>query len=281
MKTNKTQLLVISGIAVLLVALYLFADTNKPKGSEKKGPMTGQTQEAADRPSFDFAAYMLKVKTNTSNKDTLDLLAQWEQQNNPENLQKLINFYHSKGESVAEAHYTLTLAKKNKTEKLYLRAGDLYSATASLSNDDAMKGYLAENAVNAFKAAFDIDSTNTDTRIKLASAYMEQGTAPMQGVSILLDIVRKDSTNADAQFMLGKFGMVSGQFDKAIARLEKVIYLRPRSTDALFLLAMAYQNQGNKNKALELLEKCVKIEQNPELKKEIEGYIQNLKTGKQ
>ena len=99
----------------------------------------------------------------------------------------------------------------------------------------------------------------------------------MQGISMLLDIVKKDPNNADAQLMLGKFAMMSGQFEKAIERLEKVVYLRPQSNDALFLLAMAHQNLGHKDKAIELLEKCSKNEKNPELRKEIEGYIKQLR----
>jgi tetratricopeptide (TPR) repeat protein len=113
--------------------------------------------------------------------------------------------------------------------------------------------------------------------MKLAGTYIEQGTNPMQGIGILLDIVKKDPNNADAQLMLGKFAMMSGQFEKAIQRLEKVIYLRPRSNDVLFLLAIAHENNGNKQKALELLEQCKKQEQNPDLKREIDSYINRLK----
>jgi Flp pilus assembly protein TadD len=77
--------------------------------------------------------------------------------------------------------------------------------------------------------------------------------------------------------MLGKFAMMSGQFEKAVQRLEKVISLRPQSNDALFLLAMAYENKGDKGKALEILQKCESREKNPELKKEIGSYIERLK----
>ena len=99
----------------------------------------------------------------------------------------------------------------------------------------------------------------------------------MQGVSILLEIVRKDSANIDALLMLGRFGIISGQFDKAIARLEKILYLRPQNSEALLLLAEAYNGQGNKTKAIEMLERCKKTVNDPAAKKEIENYIQSIK----
>ena len=101
-----------------------------------------------------------------------------------------------------------------------------------------------------------------------------------KGVSILLEIVRKDSNNVDAQLMLGRFGLISGQTDKAIARFEKILYLQPQNSEALFLLAEAYDSQGNKEKALELLEKCKKTVKDPKAKKEIEDFIENIKKAK-
>jgi tetratricopeptide (TPR) repeat protein len=77
--------------------------------------------------------------------------------------------------------------------------------------------------------------------------------------------------------MLGRFGIISGQYDKAIARLEKILYLRPQNSEALLLMAEAYNAQGNKTKAIELLERCKKTVTNPATKKEIEKYIEQIK----
>ena len=80
--------------------------------------------------------------------------------------------------------------------------------------------------------------------------------------------------------MLGRFGLISGQIDKAIARFEKILYLHPQNTEALFMLAQAYDTQGNKQKALELLEKCRKTVTDPQVKKEIDNVINNIKKPK-
>jgi len=43
------------------------------------------------------------------------------------------------------------------------------------------------------------------------------------------------------------------------------------------LLAEAYNGQGNKTKAIEMLERCKKTVNDPAAKKEIENYIQSIK----
>jgi len=276
MKINRTQWIAIGASSVLLIGIYLFADTKKIITDKPAGPSATRDEQKSSAPEFDSDSYLKKVKANITNTDTLNLLTGWEQAQNEPNLKAMIDFYHTRGESVSEAYYTLRLAKLKKDAPLTLRAGDLFEATAGISNDDALHQFLADQAVESFKYAMTLDST-TANRLKLATAYMDQGTAPMQGVGILLDVISKDSNNADALLLLGKFGIVSRQYDKAIVRLEKVVSLRPQNYDALFLLAEAYRAKGDKDKAIQLLEKCAKMVDKPELKKEIEQYIKNIK----
>jgi tetratricopeptide (TPR) repeat protein len=276
MKLNTTQWIAIGSCIVLLFGIYLFADTKKIVTDKPGGPMATRDEKKDAAQEFDWNSYLKKVKVNITNDDTLNLLAGWEQSPTEANLQSLIDFYHKRGESVSEAYYTLQLGLLKKDAKTDLRAGELFSATAGISNDETLHQFLVDKAVESYKTALPLDST-TPNRLKLATAYMDQGTAPMQGVGILLDVVSKDSNNADAQLLLGKFGIVSRQYDKAIVRLEKVVSLRPQNYDALFLLAEAYREKGDKDKAIQALERCARMVDKPELKKEIEQYIKNIK----
>jgi thioredoxin-like negative regulator of GroEL len=263
---KRNYYIIISFIALLATASYLFLPTYK-SGSKEKKPVA---VEATTQAGFNIEDYLKKVNT-TFTTDTQSLLGVWQQQSN---FDALTTFYHAKGESVAEAYYTLKGAKE---VSAYKRAGSLFQATAAISNTPEMSGYLIDKAVEAYQQAFDLDTTNVEIKMQLASAYIEQGSGPMRGITMLLDIVAKDPANADAQLLLGKFAMMSNQFEKAVQRLEKVLSLRPQSNDALFLLAVAYQNMGNKTKALELLEKCKNNEKSIELKQEIEKYIRQVK----
>ena len=279
MKVNRTQWIVIAACTILLIGIYLFADTKKIETQKPAGPMASRDNQKDATPSFDWDGYLRKVKSNIYGTDTLNQITGWEKEPTEANLKSLIDLYHHRGESVAEAYYTLQLAKLKNDGKLFFRAGDLFGATSAISNDEALHQYLADRAVESYQNGLPLDST-TANRLKLATAYMDQGTAPMQGVGILLDVVARDSNNVDALLLLGKFGIVSRQYDKAIVRLEKVVYLRPQNYDALFLLAEAYRGKGDKEKTIQTLEKCAKMVDKPELKKEIEQYIKNVKENK-
>ena len=71
----------------------------------------------------------------------------------------------------------------------------------------------------------------------------------MKGIQQLLSVVRKDSTNMKAQMMLGVGGYVSGQYDKAIERLQKVINAQPDNLEAIAFLADAYAAKGDKDRS--------------------------------
>ncbi len=271
MKLSKNQLITVLSFIVVAVGSYLFLPM---VGKDKKPKPAAMESTAKETSAFDFAAYLTKVKASVTNADTAALMNKWEVGND---FNALALLFHEKGESVIEAYYTAQAGKAEKSKEKLERAGDLFEATSSISNSDDMKGYLLEKAVETYQNAYNLDSTNINLRMKYAGSLIEQGASPMQGIAMLLDIVKKDPNNADAQLMLGKFAMMSGQFEKAVQRLEKVISLRPQSNDALFLLAMAYENKGDKGKALEILQKCESQEKNPELKKEIGSYIERLK----
>jgi tetratricopeptide (TPR) repeat protein len=263
------HIITIASTLVLATAVYFFFPLKK--NAETKT----QPQAQRDKPKggFDMDSYIDRVNSSFS-ADSQNIIKSWLKEGSLDNL---VAAYHAKGESIAEAYFLNQLAEKNNSFEQFQRAGDLFEATAALTDKEDMSAFLIENAIAAYQKATLIDSGDVFLKMKLASSYIEQGSNPMQGISMLLDIVKKDPNNADAQLMLGKFAMMSGQFEKAIERLEKVVYLRPQSNDALFLLAMAHQNLGHKDKAIELLEKCSKNEKNPELRKEIEGYIKQLR----
>jgi cytochrome c-type biogenesis protein CcmH/NrfG len=98
----------------------------------------------------------------------------------------------------------------------------------------------------------------------------------MKGIQQLLSVVRKDSTNMKAQLALGVGGFVSGQYDKAIDRLQKVIKAEPNNLEAIAFLADTYANKGNKEEAVKWYTIMKKVANNPEYTKEINERIKLL-----
>ena len=273
---QKQHYIVIILACIVGIGLFIFADTvakpKTPSANAMPSQMPAATESVA---AYDFGAYLDKVYKNFS-KDSIALISSLIKDESPENLNKLIAIFHQKEESVAEAYFTQKLGNSTKDPAKLTRAAELFEATSQLTTDEKLHHFLADNAVSSYAAANNL-APNDSNLLKLAVAYMNQGTNPMQGVTMLLDLVKKDSTNAEAQFMLGKFGIVSKQYDKALIRLEKVLYLQPQNTEALFLAGMANKELGNKEKAKALLTKCAAAVDNPALRTEIEQYIKDIK----
>jgi len=99
----------------------------------------------------------------------------------------------------------------------------------------------------------------------------------MLGIQKILEVARKDSTNMYAQLMLGIGGVVSGQMDKAVERLKKVVQKEPANLEAVFMLAEAYERQGDKANAVYWYEAGKKYISNPQMVEEINNKVKTLK----
>ena len=276
---RRNQIIVVSACLAVLIAIYFFGNTKKPTDASA-GPM-GQghaqpQQQAAIAETLDMNAYLAEVKAKSAPaiKQSIDAAEK------TSDYKGLIEIYKKADKPLAVAYYLVKEAEKVNSAKQYVAAGDFNAALIQTAPDDKAKRFLNSNILNCYKKAVELDSTNTNNRIRLAGAYLQDGTQPMSGVLMLLDVVKKDSNNVDAQLMLGRFGLISGQIDKAIARFEKVLYLQPQNSEALFSLAEAYNDKGDKQKAIELLERCKKTVKDPATKKDIEKAIESIKQPK-
>ena len=84
-----------------------------------------------------------------------------------------------------------------------------------------------------------VDSIDADS-VKLQNAIqLVDGPNPMEGITILRELIAKDSNNVDAQYYLGLFSVRSGQIDKAMNRFRKVLEIRP--DDIRYQIEIGYQ----------------------------------------
>jgi cytochrome c-type biogenesis protein CcmH/NrfG len=102
----------------------------------------------------------------------------------------------------------------------------------------------------------------------------------MKGIQLLLSVVKEDSANMKAQLVLGVGGFVSGQYDKAIDRLQKVVTAEPGNMEAIAYLADTYASKGNKIEAVKWYNVLKKVANNPAYTKQIEERIKMLQEEK-
>jgi tetratricopeptide (TPR) repeat protein len=97
--------------------------------------------------------------------------------------------------------------------------------------------------------------------LKLSQAIeLVNGPSPMQGITILRELVAKDSNNVDAHYWLGVFSVKSGQLDKAINRFEKVLGLNPQYMPAMIDLGGVYQQMDSSAVALKYFTRAKELD---------------------
>jgi tetratricopeptide (TPR) repeat protein len=149
------------------------------------------------------------------------------------------------------------------------------SLNAKVVND------IKQKAVYSYEKAVSLDSNNIEAKLKLAQCYMEIQNEPMLGVQILLKIVEKNPNQIDAQMLLSKFGLISGQFEKVAPRLEKILSLQPDNIQALLMKADMFAQQGKKEETAKILNQVIKMPKiSNNLKEQLIIAVKDIETQK-
>lgn len=275
MSVNKTQIAVISG-SILLIVLLLFANTKLPpskeeaKMSDHAGPnnavaLTTLVQNAIDGLTIEQKSVIQKldeaVKSDSDKKTAFE---------------NIINELDTLRLPTAAAYYMEKAAEASPIEKNWAEAGNRYYAATRFAKE-ADRPLLYSKAMDCFQKTLDLNPNNLEVKISLAACYVEGSSDPMKGIGMLREVEKTDSNNVNLQLNFAFFSEKSGQWDRAIARFQKVLKIQPDFIEAYLHLADAYQQKGDKAKAIESLEKYITIVDDVTIKAEIQDYINKLK----
>ena len=181
------------------------------------------------------------------------------------------------------AFYLAESAKLDKSEKNLTFAAQLILDNLRGETDEAKINWKAEQAIALFEQAIEVNPDNDELKIGLGSCYVFGkgrigGPAEtMKGIQKLLEVVRRDSTNMRAQLVLGVGGYISGQYDKAIDRLSKVIKAEPGNLEAVAFLADTYAAKGNKAEAIKWYTISKRMANNPDYSQEVDDRIKQMR----
>jgi tetratricopeptide (TPR) repeat protein len=255
---SKKQLIIsIAGLAVVLL-LFKFGSTVAPK-SKVQAPAAINTVK-----NFDILAFIDEEKKHLTASQIINLgklensvtRGDVNSQLITANTQ-LANFWKDSARSFEPYVYYLSeAAKLDKSEKNLTFAAQLILDNLRAEQDEAKLNWKTAQAIALFEKAIELYPNNDDLKVGLGSCYvLGKGRVggpeeTMKGIQQLLSVVRKDSNNMKAQMMLGVGGYVSGQYDKAIERLQKVIKAQPDNVEAVAFLADTYAAKGDKAAAI-------------------------------
>ena len=274
-------------VAVLVIVGYLYSlpvkGLIKPKeGHANNGMVAGSKPAPAANISADMVSATAKtaIGANLWAKIT-DLESQLKQaasEKQKEELQRqLAKQWDDVNQPAPAAFYYLELARKQHDFNDWLNAGIRFNDAYRLSQDSSLQSAFVMNAVEALQNANKLQPDNLDAKAGLGVAYVNGGApSPMQGISLLLEVVAKDPNNRSAVLNLGLFAMKSGQYDKAVTRFKTLIAQKPE-IEPYFYLAESYKQLGQKQQAIDAYQKCKELMPDPTFGKRIDDFIKELK----
>lgn len=175
------------------------------------------------------------------------------------------------------AFYYQAVAAKQNTYQDWIVAGDRFNDGMRYTQDTVAQPALVANAVSAFQNALKLNPNGLDAKTGLGVAYVNGGApSPMQGISLLLEVVGKDPANRKANLNLGLFAIKSGQFQKGADRFKSMIAVKPEF-EPYFYLAECYKQLGQKKKAIDAYEKSKALMPDPTFTAQVDQYIKELK----
>ena len=284
MSNIRTKQIIIISAVVLLIAFLFTRDIKglvKPKEQTTNVPAGGQlTTPAAAEISLSEVSTEGKnvinanlAKEITSLENDFKTATGNEQQ---ELAKTLAQKWDDVEQPVPSALYLEVVAGQQKTLQSWLAAGGKFMKAYDNTKDSLLQPKLLQKANTAYTAAMAVDSSSLEAKTGLGITVVDGMGAPMQGIAMLLDVVKRDPKNTKANMSLGIFAIKSGQFDKAIVRFEDIVAVEP-SPDAYFYLATSYENLGKNKEAIAAYLNSKKLAANPTLSKFIDKKVSELK----
>lgn len=276
-------------IAVALIAiLYYGANTipplKKPEARMQR-PNSGGAVAMGGMPvraSFDSILLISRAKLKPAVKDSVaavekELTGIRDSSKMTGIFSRLSGLWERGGQLPVAAYYQSVTAKLENSEKKLTFAGQFFLQLMENENSSSIQAWEAGEAVRCLEQSLKLNPDNEETKLALATGYIEGTGEPMRGVQILLAITREKPDDIPENMLLGRMSNQSGQFDKAIGRFESILKLEPENKEALYFLAQAYEGKGDKNKAIELLQQCKKVVNDPAFSRDIDQKINSLK----
>ena len=273
------QIAVLVLIAVLVTALFSLnikglqkEEASKPTPAAKEQAVVAlsleQVSESAKQTiNASLAAEITTLETALKNADEPSKLALYKQ---------LAQKWDDVNVAIPSAFYKELVAQTESSYENWVLAGDQLTTAYQTTQDSTSQPTLVQKAITAYQTALKLNPASLNAKTGLGSAYVSGTANPMQGIQLLLEVVKEDPKNIKANTNLGLFSMRSGQFDKAVTRFKTVIEQKP-DPEAWFYLATSYENLGQNKDAILAYEKSKELAADPGLSNFVDQKIKALK----
>jgi tetratricopeptide (TPR) repeat protein len=177
------------------------------------------------------------------------------------------------------AWYEAEAARLENSEKTLTFAARLF--LENLQGDELIerRKWKALQAKDLFERSLKINPGNDSSKVGLGACYLfgNISATPMEGILKIREVAEKDSSNVYAQLMLAKGSLISGQYDKAIGRLQTVNRIQPGNVEAILMLADVSERMGDNTNAINWYQKSLQYIKRQDARTEIENRIKELR----
>ncbi len=245
---NRHWILIISGL-VLLAILFFMPIKNKSKASNSSNLQVSSAsniiQQIEKEHTGQEMSNILVLKDLISAETNDSLKTKY--------MEQLSGAWFSLGEPAAAGVYAQQIAEKVNSEDTWSIAGTTFSyGLKSYQDNPTIRLFCKEKAVECLENAISINPEETQHRINLALCYVDMPPEdqPMKGILMLRDLLDKDPNNAPVLIQLAQLAIKTGQYDKAVERLEKAYSIQPDNLAIVQRLIIAYEGKGDTENAL-------------------------------
>ncbi len=256
---SKAQYLALLGALALFLGLYLGFDTktDKQKTTERSRALTAE--------STSFETLLSDAKSHLS-PDQASKVTELEQKAEKSAsdgervavLKQLSGLWYEFGHIPVAGGLAEQVAEIENADTAWSVAGATYYNGLVNAQDPAIRSFCASHAVKSFESAASLNPQKVDYRVNLALVYAENPPPnnPMQAVLMLRDLESKHPESPAVYNALGRLAIKTGQWSRAVERLEKAWSLDKKNPNTPCLLAKAYEGLGNSEKANEFAGIC-------------------------
>lgn len=278
---NRKQIVVVGSVALLMGLLLSLDIKGLVKDEEKStGAVSNESSHSETTVSVQTVSQSAKQTLSASLADQVNKLeATLKNASGSEKLKiqkDLAQLWDDVNKSAPAAFYYEEIAKSESTYNNWLKAGDKFTDAYQSTTDSIAQPVLISHALTAYQKATEIQPSGLEARTGLGVAQVN-GSNPMQGIQLLLAVVKEDPANIKANMNLGLFSIRSGQYDKAVDRFKTVLVKKPDDAEAWFYLASCYSSLGMKQDAIAAYTKAKELAADPGMTQFVDREIEKLK----
>jgi len=280
---KKPQLITIGTAIFLIGAIYIFGRTTPHKTSVSPTADHNHTHEAGNLTD----TILNMAKSQISQEQVMRITTLENSISRGAVKDQQLKVYHqlahfwgdSAGLFLPYAFYQAEAARLENSEKTLTFAARLFLDNLQGEQNPDFRKWEAMQAKDLFERSLTINPDNDSAQVGIGACYLFGGIsdAPMEGIGMIRKVLEKDSTNTYAQMMLAKGSLLSGQYDKAISRLQTITRLHPDNLEAILMLADVYERTGDKTSAIKWYQTSLAFIKRADARTEIGKRIAELK----